>query len=349
MVGLFEPEPDPRAHLKVQPSLFNQRQVKPADPLRYQRGYTPERMQEVRQATEGVISVPRYGEAVPPAKQPCPTCGGQGHSPQTTIQPWMRQDANLQQSWAERGGVVNGGVVHWPGQKCWTCGGSGQLTAYSRMTTGREMSQTLDHPFYTPHGGRMIQEAIARSTIPTEHLEGLQGIELEPVRKVGMSGMADTYGLYTKNRRIRMFPVPAKTPRRGPQAGQRLIEPIGEVQPENVRLGFARKAKPTMADMVPVRSPTQRQKAEGTLIHEIGHHVSLTTPGRGAGAEEEARADRYMMEHWRPDPRDVRQQRDINMQRMTYMARLGGPYTRGQYEQTEAPTPAPKKRRRRKS
>ena len=40
----------------------------------------------------------------------------------------------------------------------------------------------------------MIHEAIARSTIPSEHLAGLTGIEVTPERKVGMAGMGGTMG-----------------------------------------------------------------------------------------------------------------------------------------------------------
>jgi len=200
------------------------------------------------------------------------------------------------------------------------------------------MAETVDHPFYQPHGVRMIQEGIARSTIPVEHLGGLKSIELLPERKVGRAGMGGTMGLCTKNKRIRLFPMPAASPKRGRFAGQRVIEEMGKVQP---MMAWARPTpkRQDVSEMVPVRSPGQRGKAEATLIHEIGHHVS----GGEAGPAEEAAADRYMVEHWRPDPR----QTEIgNVQRMTYLRRLGGPYTSAQWEQTQVPTPKPKRRRR---
>jgi hypothetical protein len=53
-----------------------------------------------------------------------------------------------------------------------------------------------------------------------------------------------------------------------------------------------------------------------------------------------------MVEHWRPDPRDVRKRQDINIARTTYLHRLGGPYTSQQFEQAGVPTPQPKGRRR---
>ena len=55
------------------------------------------------------------------------------------------------------------------------------------------------------------------------------------------------------------------------------------------------------------------QTAGQILIHEIGHYKSLKVdrnprPGKGGlkSAREEARADDYESEHWRPDPRDVK-------------------------------------------
>jgi hypothetical protein len=239
------------------------------------------------------------------------------------------------------GAVVKGGVVHSPGKTCYACGGKGKVTAYSAMQTGREMGQSVDHPFYAPHGVRMMQEALARSTIPMEHLQGLREVGVEPVRKVGHQSAAGVYGQYTpSSKRIRLFPVPAKTPRKGPMKGQRLIEPIGEKLSLMEAAGMAKPAKVTAEGMVPVRSPSQVQQSEGTLIHEIGHHVSQGP----AGPAEEAAADRYMVEHWRTDPRNARNQRAADMRRMTYLARGTHKYTPEMLEQTAVPTPKGRKK-----
>jgi hypothetical protein len=323
--------PDPRAHLKSQPSLFDQRQVKPSPENRYLRGYTPERMRSVRAATEGSISMPAHGPVPGPAqKVPCQHCGGKGESAT-----WKLHPAADVGALKERGVQINGGMATQPG-KCWSCGGKG----FQKQTpdTGRGMAATLDHPFYEPHGQRMIQEGIARSTVPTEHLQGLGSIEIPSERKLGTKSMSGTLGLYTKGK-VRLYPVPAASPKRGPQAGQRLIEDMGR---SSSAFGFAR---PKRTPDSPKGSPRQRQQAEATLIHEIGHHVSQSS----AGPAEEARADKYMTTHWRPDPRDVRQGRDINVQRSTYLHRMGGPYTREQFEQTPSPEPRPKGTRRKRS
>jgi hypothetical protein len=194
------------------------------------------------------------------------------------------------------------------------------------------MAASLDHPFYQPHGQRMIQEAIARSTVPTQHLEGLQSISLPGERKLGTGSMKGVLGLYTGKRasgtgKVRLYPVPGRTPKRGPQAGQRQIESMDV---------------PGGGDWVPKTQPRQVQQSEATLIHELGHHVSESP----AGPEEEARADKYMVAHYRPDPRDVRAGRQINPSHFTYMARLGGPYTSRQFANTPVPEPRPPKKKR---
>jgi hypothetical protein len=326
--------PDPRAHLKAQPSLFDQRQVKPPDAVRYQRGYTPQRMHEVRQATAGLIDLPKYGEVEPPRKEPCPTCGGKGHSPSFEVTP-AHDNPTTRQHWQDRGIQVTGNQAHAPGQQCWSCTGKGSRSA--ARSTQREMSDSLDHPFYLPQGQgtRMIHEAIARSTLPTSHLEGLEGLIMPSERKVGFSGMKGVLGMYTGKRsqgtgKVRLFPVPAKTPKRGPEAGQRLIESMDV---------SARGGKPPM---VPKTGSRQRQQSEATLIHEIGHHVSESA----AGPAEEARADRYMVTHYRPDPRDVKAGRALNPNRTTYLSRLGGPYTARQFAETPVPEPRPPKQKR---
>lgn len=331
--------PDPRAHLKAQPALFDQRQVKPRADIRFQRGYTPERMAEVRQATQGKMDFPSYGEPAAPGREPCSTCGGQGHSPSFRVTGDMLKDAGMQAHWRERGIQHNGVTASAPGQECWSCGGKG----YNRVTpqTNRGMAASLDHPFYRPggHGERMAQEAIARSTVPTSHLEGLQSIMLPAERKVGLRSAKGALGEYTGARskgtgKVRMYPVPAKTPKTGPQAGQRLIESM------NVPSSMARRAgKPAM---VPKTQRDQIQQSETTLIHEIGHHVSESAPGPA----EEARADKYMVTHYRPDPRDVRRGQSYNPNRFTYLARMGGPYTRSQFEETPSPEPKPPKQKR---
>jgi len=338
VVSLFDPRPDPRAHRKAQPSLFDQRQIKPPDEVRYQRGYTPQRMQEVRQATGSLIDIPRYGEVEAPRKEPCQTCGGKGHSPSFEVTA-AHNNPETRQHWDQRGIEVRGNVAHAPGQECWSCGGKG--TKPAARTTQREMADSLDHPFYLPHpqGTRMMQEAIARSTVPTSHLEGLSGIIIPSQRKMGLRSAKGALGEYTGARskrsgKVRLYPVPAKTPARGEQAGQRLIEDMD--RPSARARGAGR------ATFVPKSGHRQRQQAEATLIHEIGHHVSESTPGPA----EEARADRYMVSHYRPDPRDVKQQRALNPMRTTYLSRLGGPYTRQQFEQTAVPEPRPLKQKR---
>ena len=278
--GLFEPRPDPRAGRKAQPSLFDIRQTPVRPELRYPRGYTPQRMREIRDTTKDLIDIP--------------------------------------------GARLNS-------QQFGTYGG---------------MAQSVDHPFYHPHGERLIQEAIARSTIPVHHLEGLRGgIQLMPERKVGQAGMGGTLGLYTvSSRKIRLLPVPAATPKRGPHAGQRMIEPMGRAVPMREQMWGYGKGKTKISEMVPKSSPRQLQQAEATLIHEIGHHVSKGVPG----GEEEARADRYMMAHWRPLPRNVRKHQDIDIGRSTYLGRLGpgGRYSEETLRQAGVPDMPPPRRRR---
>ena len=338
MTRLFDPRPDPRAHLKEQPSLFDQRQVKPRSDIRYQRGYTPERMAEVRAATPNV-SIPTYGEVPgPPTKEPCPHCGGRGENPTFRVTGDMLTSPVTQAHWKERGITHNGVVATAPGT-CWSCGGKG--TTQVAQQTNRGMAASLDHPFYQPggHGERMMREAIARSTVPAQHLEGLQSIEIPAERKLGTGSMKNVLGLYTGKRgqgtgKVRLYPVPAKTPGRGEQKGQRLIEDM-----DKPSAALRQAGKPTF---VPKSGHRQRQQSEATLIHEIGHHVSESA----AGPAEEARADRYMVTHYRPDPRDVKAGRALNANRTTYLSRLGGPYTREQFASTPVPEPKPPKQKR---
>jgi hypothetical protein len=266
--------PDPRAHLKQQPALFDQRQIKPKPEIRYPRGYTPGRMKDVRQATAGLVTIP------------------------------------------------------------------GIRTNQQQFGVGPSMGTSVDHPFYHPHGERMIQEAVARSTMPTEHLEGIKGVQLMPQRKLGHESMAGTWGLYTPgSRMVRMFPTPAASPKRGPDAGKRMIEPIGRgVTPQEIRRAQIGVAPPKYPkEMYEEKgSRGQRQAAEMTLIHELGHHVSIQSTqgwsGKGTMMHnplEEARADRYMMWHWRPHPADVRAGEQQDVEQHTYIERMKGygPYT----------------------
>lgn len=324
--------PDPRAHLKAQPALFDQRQVKPADALRYQRGYTPQRMADVRAATPN-IEMPRYGEPPgPPSKEPCSTCGGKGHDPSFRVTPDMLRNADMQQHWRSQGIVHNGVVASAPGKQCWSCGGKGykQIAAPSE----RGMAASLDHPFYQPRGRgeRMIREAVARSTVPTSHLENLQSIILPGERKVGLTSAKGALGQYTGSRqkgtgKVRLFPVPAKSPKRGAQAGQRLIESMDQ---------------PGGGDWVPKTQRRQVQQSEATLIHEIGHHVSDSPPG----PTEEARADRYMVEHYRADPRDVRRGEALDTEDFTYHRRLPRSHSSKTFREAGVPEPKPIKPKR---
>jgi hypothetical protein len=325
--------PDPRAHLKAQPALFDQRQVKPETAGRFPRGYTPERMAAVRAATPSV-EIPGYGEPPgPPRKEPCPHCGGRGQDPTFRVTGDMLTSPTTQAHWKERGITHNGVVATAPGQ-CWACGGKG--TTKVSQATNRGMAASLDHPFYQPggHGERMVHEAIARSTVPTSHLEGLQSIMVPPERKVGTRSAAGALGEYTGTRsrrtgKVRLYPVPAKTPRRGPQAGQRLIESMDV---------------PGGGDYVPKSGRSQLQQSEATLIHEIGHHVSE----RPAGPAEEARADKYMVTHYRGDPRDVKRGTSLDPEDFTYASRLGirSPVTRRQTREAELPEAQPLKPKR---
>ena len=137
-----------------------------------------------------------------------------------------------------------------------------------------------------------------------------------------------------------MVPAPAASPKRGPNAGKRVIENMGTARDPSVLAGP--QGQPRRHG--PKDSPRLRQQSEATLIHEIGHHVSQSPPGPA----EEARADRYMVTHWRPDPRDAQGGTDININRSTYLERLGGPYTGQQFEQTASPEPRPPKQKRKK-
>lgn len=241
--------PEKRAQ-PTQGKLFQD--PKPVAGHRYPRGYTPERMAEVRRETDDVVRHSQPGVSL-------------GRKP------------------------------------------------ISYSLTG----STLDSPYNVRQGKRLAQEAIARSNIPAEHLQGLQRIGLESGLRGTGFGLEDKLGSY----------APAKR--------EISIEPLrGSLEQER-----GRPARGLILDQAQLRrnKGLSRQQAQpiydAALVHEIGHHVDFTRR-RIAGSQErtkralgsptgrgkaEGEADRYMLNRFRNDPRNQRRTQ-FNPETQTYGA-----------------------------
>lgn len=126
-------------------------------------------------------------------------------------------------------------------------------------------------------GRNRLVEDLARSTVPTEHLEGISAISIRNQHRVG-SGIAGLYNPVAQHMTI--------VPQRG--------------APDE----WSREAEPQRGP----RDPDENF----TLLHELGHHVSnqmgnehsgmgyRTISGKG---KEETFADTYALKHYREDTR----------------------------------------------
>ena len=130
-------------------------------------------------------------------------------------------------------------------------------------------------------GEAKIVETVARSTVPTERLADVNVTVEKPDES------KDYGGLYKAGRReASVVAAPGTTP----------TAPLGAKQMAQMR--------------------DTRQHHEQVLMHELGHHesASLGLPHSGkeyersaaAHGQEEAYADDFAVEHYRPDPRDER-------------------------------------------
>jgi hypothetical protein len=157
--------------------------------------------------------------------------------------------------------------------------------------------------YRTGRGRSKLTDALARSTVKPEHVEGLSKILMQPQHP-------DYAGSYVGGH-IRLH-VTEESPEK-------------ESYPdEDTKVPFTHPSE--------TRHPEQRgpidPHSEMTLLHELGHHVSRqqetesskyrTPEERG---REEGRADAFMMKHYREDPRTVRWRGRTDPREHSYGAR----------------------------
>jgi len=197
---------------------------------------------------------------------------------------------------------------------------------YSHTLTG----STLDSPYNAPHGRRLVQEAIARSSMDVTKLKDLSGIHLHSGMQY-VTGTPSVMGDYEPaNRQINMYPLKGDLSVKGPKGGVVTSITGGRGKPTSLKRALPR--------------------FDAGLMHEIGHHVDFTTrfpvgssremtPERttrylksrtGVGKTEGA-ADRFMLQHFQNDPRNQRRT-GFNIQRQTYGFRGTTPKTMPGYD-----------------
>ena len=238
----------------------------------YPRGYTPERLRAV-------------AGAVPPGSVGVSATATPSHYVMDTHQAWFKptglppteQDRRL----AEHQGQDPDLVVNRRWQRPME-----EITA-----TRNEVAR------------KRIVDTVARSGMPTEHMDPMPAVEITGKQKHQMGWG----GFYTNPERA---------------AGQ---EPTLSALPEVAKANEARQAIAAKAGRVNLLTTPGRKPAdeESTLLHELGHHVSWQTPTEHSAylsarqrGQEEAFADDYMRRQHRtrrgqepPDPHSAYQNR----------------------------------------
>jgi hypothetical protein len=215
-----------------------------------------------------------------------------------------------------------------------------EVTNHTEFAPTREERQNAVHPPMTgPAGVREVQEAIARSTIPAEHFEDFSGAPFKGV-EYGSNKITTTAAerkkspvtpleihLNKKSPRdtsssLASFdPVPSEAIKNLEEVNKRAIEqPMSsEEMTEKLKNKVLLPIERSRGTVSIGSEFSTLQHAQQGLIHELGHYKSVKidkNPLGGAkgikGAREEARADDYEQEHWRPDPRDVKRGKEKN-------------------------------------
>jgi hypothetical protein len=205
------------------------------------------------------------------------------------------------------------------------------------ITTGRSIHQETSKPQQV----RMVQEALARSTLPISET-------FPHTRPVIRTKRSNEQGEYSEDFTRTGSGKPWVNPETGRTESRTADEPTN---PAFIRLGvgtgsrvgnYRRGSQTVMAgrgarfaqglikmsqSILPWRGArpiehlsAPRQDTEQTLIHEVGHHISATGRMHHAAyaneeqrGMEEAYADDISKMHWRPDPRDVKQGREMHV------------------------------------
>lgn len=209
-------------------------------------------------------------------------------------------------------------------------GGRGQMKPEARYPRGytpqrqAAVSKALHDTPITRHDSRgvktedhgttaFVKDTIARSTVPPTHLRGLTRISVNPAIREG-----GTIGEYYPGRRD-LYVSPGETHER-----------VGDNTGHRLNAMSARKTRPML-----------HEDASMVLLHELGHHVDnrhtqatvqmAKSPGAPSAAIKfgtpenkglsEGYADRYMLEHYRQDPRDVSKRGPLKVTTNTYHGR----------------------------
>ena len=204
-----------------------------------------------------------------------------------------------------------------------------ELTNETEFAPTREERQAAVHAPMTGHGAvREAQEAIARSSAPMEHFHGFSEAPLSSFggSKGIKSTAAERRAVPTTPLEIHLndnaHPEDAEDPNDAyghfnamPTAVQNFTKNyvgdlISRTSAKNNMLIPTERSR----GRIGINNNTKNlQTADQILMHEIGHYKSIKVdknprPGKSGVklAREEARADDYRSEHWRPDPRDVK-------------------------------------------
>jgi hypothetical protein len=251
---------------------------------------------------------------------------------------------------------------------------------HAKVEVGTDMNETAHYfgpSHYDPHadpGGPIANRArsrmldtLARSTIPTNEYEDVPA-KPRPAGRRGSSVEKPTSDPLVGLKSIRTYSRP---PHNAPAAAAEYMSHGTQMRPGQPHL------RPShLPDVEPTKGPTigiypnnyddygrpvgsnaalkgRDPQAEQTFLHEVGHHDSYVdasesslyeTPAQQAA--EEGRADRFAVQHFRPDPRN---KEPYDPRQHTYLGRgmagFGGHYAWYEQALPKDMRPAPPKQR----
>ena len=218
-----------------------------------------------------------------------------------------------------------------------------EITNHTEFAPTREERQEAVHPpMVGPAGVREVQEAIARSTIPAEHFEDFsgapfKGVKLGPNKIITTTAAERKKGPFTpleihlnykspydeqSSPTLASFgPVSSEATKNLEEVNKRVEERSisSEELTEELKNKVALPIERSRGTVSIGSGFSNLQHAQQGLIHELGHYksgkIDKNPSGKTKGikgAREEARADDYAQEHWRPDPRDVKRGKEKN-------------------------------------
>lgn len=326
-----------KASVNSQGTLFQG--GKPIDSARYPRGYTPARMAEVKGALERTetSTTPKNLVTSEQAREM-----GQAHKigPNAETQGvWVGGDKVEKTKYVVKDPAEQMAATR-AGNKttCSTCKGTGTIPHMSHTyedLDGRSVTSTQQAEHCWDCGGM----GMADSTSPSAH-PGTGKVKLSDVAdagdadqyqagkrtypaEAGKTGIHDTTEIIGRNR---------SHPFLRRQGMRDIYEAIARstmpVKHLDQRIGRIRVAStPGMRDVaghaqygeigletVPAAHHTEdyghskREQAASTLIHELGHTAGAMS---GLHHQDEAKADAYMLQHYRPDPRNQRKRPSV--------------------------------------